>query len=195
MRRVLYYKIIFIFEFIECASWHIPTRITMKLKYYKQYRLPEFDYSSDNGYFITVCTKNREHYFGKIENAEMYFTEIGLEVEHLFEKVNNNLDYIKIHHYVVMPNHIHFIAVINNPNHKEQEIVKGIQPLVPKSISSFTNHFKGKIKRWCNENGFENFEWQSRFHDRIIRDKEEYQAIRYYIRNNVSNWEKDKENS
>ena len=60
----------------------------MKLKYYKQYRLPEFDYSSDNGYFITVCTKNREHYFGKIENAEMYFTEIGLEVEHLFEKVN-----------------------------------------------------------------------------------------------------------
>ena len=25
MRRVLYYKIIFIFEFIECASWHIPT--------------------------------------------------------------------------------------------------------------------------------------------------------------------------
>ena len=124
MRRVLYYKIIFIFEFIECASWHIPTQITMKFKYYKQYRLPEFDYSSDNGYFITVCTQNREHYFGKIENAEMYFTEIGLEVEHLFEKVNKNLDYIKIHHYVVMPNHIHFIAVINNPNHKEQEIVK-----------------------------------------------------------------------
>lgn len=60
----------------ERASWHVPT--VMKFKYHKQYRLPEFDYSSDNGYFITVCTKNREHYFGKIENNEMYFTEIGL---------------------------------------------------------------------------------------------------------------------
>ena len=41
--------------------------------------------------------------------------------------------------------------------------------------------------------GFENFEWQSKFHDRIIRNEDEYKAIRYYIRNNIKNWENDKE--
>ncbi len=78
---------------IECASWRIPTKITMKFKYYKQYRLPEFDYSSDNGYFITVCTKNREHFFGKIENSEMYFTEIGLEIKSK-AKISSNVNFI-----------------------------------------------------------------------------------------------------
>lgn len=51
------------------------------------------------------------------------------------------------------------------------------------------NHFKGKIKNWCNKNNHTEFEWQARFHDRIIRDQDEYEATTEYIRNNVLNWE------
>lgn len=165
----------------------------MKFKYHKQYRLQEFDYSSNNGYFITIVTKNREHFFGEIMNQEMFITEIGVFLEDNFKSIEKDILHLKIHEYIIMPNHIHLIAVINNSEKKDHQYSKGLQPLIPKSISSFVNHFKGTTKKWCNNNGFENFEWQPRFHDRIIRNKEEYQAIRYYIRNNIKNWESDKE--
>ena len=29
-------------------------------------RLQNWDYRWDGSYFITICTKNREHYFGEI---------------------------------------------------------------------------------------------------------------------------------
>ena len=91
----------------------------MKFKYHKQYRLPEFDYSSNNGYFITIVTKDRQHFFGEIINQEMFITEIGLFVEDNFKKIEKEILHLKIHEYVIMPNHIHFIAVINNPEEKE----------------------------------------------------------------------------
>ena len=36
------------------------------------------------------------------------------------------------------------------------------------------------------------FGWQTRFHDHIIRDDEEYQRIANYIENNPTNWGMDK---
>jgi REP element-mobilizing transposase RayT len=36
------------------------------------------------------------------------------------------------------------------------------------------------------------FAWQSRFHDRIIRNNAEFQRISTYIRNNPANWQNDK---
>jgi putative transposase len=41
-------------------------RCRMKYKYHKQYRLPNFDYSSEGEYFITICVDNRKHHFGEI---------------------------------------------------------------------------------------------------------------------------------
>ncbi|MDE6288777.1 MAG: hypothetical protein K2M00_08355, partial [Muribaculaceae bacterium] len=32
---------------------------------------------SGGDYFITICTHNKEHYFGEIIDGEMQFTEIG----------------------------------------------------------------------------------------------------------------------
>lgn len=37
-----------------------------------------------------------------------------------------------------------------------------------------------------------NFAWQPRYHDRIIRNQKAHENISNYIRNNPSNWEKDK---
>ena len=55
------------------------------------------------------------------------------------------------------------------------------------------NHFKGKIKLWCNENRMPDFAWQARFHDRIIREWDEYNRIATYIKYNIRNWTEDKE--
>lgn len=165
----------------------------MAYQYNKQYRLPGFDYSSNNSYFITIVTKDRKHHFGEIANEEMFFTDIGFYAEELLKNASLKLSHLKIDEFVIMPNHVHFIATIFNENHHYQIPETGLRPLVPKSISSFSNRFKGRLKRWCNENEFEFFEWQARFRDRIIRNEEEYESIKTAIQNTIKSWETDSE--
>ena len=45
------------------------------------YRLKGWAYSSCRLYFITICTKDKEHFFGKIENGIMIFNELGKTTE------------------------------------------------------------------------------------------------------------------
>lgn len=67
----------------------------------------------------------------------------------------------------------------------------GIRPLPKNSISSIINHFKGNVKRHCNKNDIA-FAWQSRFHDRIIRNERALNVIRRYIVNNPARWARDR---
>jgi len=60
------------------------------------------------------------------------------------------------------------------------------------SISTIMNQYKGSVTKWCNNNGHQYFGWQSRFHDHVIRNPEEYERIREYIISNPANWRKDK---
>ncbi|MGG9963436.1 transposase [Ferruginibacter sp. SUN106] len=171
----------------------------------KQYRLYNYDYSQNGYYFITIVTKDREHFFGKIANQEITLTVIGEYVksnilkfyvdEDLDNPYQNNPSYINanttitsITEWSVLPDHIHLIVEIINLENKAYSSITGLSPLVKGSVSSFINHFKGHVKKWCNENNFPAFNWQSRFHDRVIRNEVEYENIALYIRNNVLNW-------
>ena len=163
----------------------------MAYKKHKQYRLPGFDYSSNAAYFITIVTKNREHFFGEIKEGEMFLSEIGKYIEDNFKIIESTISHIQIEEYAIMPNHLHLIVTIITESNSNFEFKKGIQPLLPKSISSFINHLKGNIKFWCISNNLSQFAWQPRFHDRIIRNEKEYTAISKYIENNVANWQHD----
>ncbi len=165
----------------------------MAYKIHKQYRLPGFDYSKNSSYFITINTKDKEHFFGEIIDEEIYLSDIGKFLKENFITIKQKISYLKVDEYAIMPNHLHMIITIANENHKERGIVKGLQPLVSNSISSFCNHLKGKTSTWCKDNHLE-FTWQERFHDRIIRDKDEYERIYHYIRTNIKNWKDDVEN-
>ncbi len=103
--------------------------------------------------------------------------------------INNNPILTGITEWAVLPNHIHLIIEIINKEEKEYTTITG--PLSKSSVSSFANHFKCNIKKWCNENNFPDFNWQSKFHDRVIRNDSEYDQIAKYIQNNVLNWNED----
>ncbi|MCK9220741.1 MAG: hypothetical protein M0P47_11925 [Bacteroidales bacterium] len=62
------------------------------------------------------------------------------------------------------------------------------------SVSVIINQYKASVKRWCNKHGREFFQWQSRFYDHIIRNKESFNNIINYMTNNPKQWEKDKFN-
>ncbi len=181
-------------------------------KRHKQYRLYNFDYSKNGHYFITICTKDRERFFGNVDNQEMILSEIGeyIKVNILKFYVNENLDNPYQHHphvlnnsatvigiteWAILPDHIHLIVEITNKEERIYSTITGLTPLTKGSVSSFINHFKGNVKKWCKANNFLHFNWQSRFHDRVIRNNTEYDRIAKYIQTNVLNWEEDRRNS
>jgi REP element-mobilizing transposase RayT len=87
-------------------------------KFRNKYRIPSaravwHDYNG-GAYFITLCTKTREHYFGEIENGTMRLSEIGECANENFQYINTHYPYAEIPLWVVMPNHVHAIVLIDD---------------------------------------------------------------------------------
>ncbi|MBO7598847.1 MAG: transposase [Bacteroidales bacterium] len=64
-------------------------------------------------YFITICTKNREHFFGTVCNGMTQLTEIGKYLDEQIKNVQTRYPYAEIPLYVIMPNHIHLLVRID----------------------------------------------------------------------------------
>ena len=76
-------------------------------------RLQTWDYGSNAAYFISICTKNRECYFGTITNHEMQLNQMGLFAEKYWSEIPNHFPFIELGNFVIMPNHVHGILIID----------------------------------------------------------------------------------
>ncbi|MGQ1788100.1 transposase [Saccharicrinis sp. GN24d3] len=77
-------------------------------------RLQNWDYRWNAPYFITICTKDREHYFGKIQNNKMELSSTGVIADILWQEITNHSHNIELGEFVVMPNHVHGILILND---------------------------------------------------------------------------------
>lgn len=169
----------------------------MNEKYQNQYRIPSarlqtWDYGWEGKYFITICTKDKLHYFGKILNGKMILSNIGVIANLMWYEIRNHQKNVELGEFVVMPNHAHRILILNNIN--PLFVAPGQQRFQNQgknTISSIIGSYKSAVTKHCNRLGFD-FGWQTRFYDHIIRDETSFQNISNYIINNPMNWEKDK---
>lgn len=88
-------------------------------KYQNRYRIPstrlqKWDYGWNAIYFVTICTKDRQHYFGEITDGKMHLSPVGAIADVLWHELKNHFNNIELDAFVVMPNHIHGIIAINN---------------------------------------------------------------------------------
>lgn len=81
----------------------------------KPNRLPGYDYTRPGFYFVTICTKNRRHFFGGIHNGVMCINRLGSIAHRQWEWLEMQYDYVRTHTFVVMPNHVHGILEIGEP--------------------------------------------------------------------------------
>jgi len=178
----------------------------MMKKFKNKYRIPSsraqwWDYGSNAAYFVTICAANRECLLGKIENNEMVLSDIGCMVQQEWEKSFEIRNELFCDAFAIMPNHIHAIVRIDkNDNVNSDNIDVFVEThgraslhRSPKSISSFIAGFKSSATKRINEirNSAKLPVWQSRFHDRIIRNEDEYNRIKQYIAANPINWIND----
>lgn len=168
----------------------------------KHIRLRNFDYASDGWYFVTICTQNRESYFGEINDQQMVLTGIGEIARQLWTEIPVHFPMAELGEFVVMPNHVHGIIGIhrtavacNSPTAcnipTKNQYMATISPK-PGTLSAMIRSYKSAVTKRCHDNHISNFGWQSRFHDHIIRNQDEFDRIEKYIMENVANWEEDK---
>jgi len=79
----------------------------------KSIRLKGYDYSQAGAYFITICIKDRECLFGKIVNGEMILNDYGKIANDEWLKTAQLRPNILLEDFVIMPNHMHGIIVID----------------------------------------------------------------------------------
>jgi len=152
--------------------------------------LPLFSYASTASYFVTLCTKDRQHYFGALLNGELHLSAIGKICEECLNNLPLKYSFIRLDEYVIMPNHMHAIFTINNPGKERMLHEKRFQP-EKESLSSVIRNFKSTVTLLVRRNISAMDVWQPRFFDRIVRDENELRRIRTYIRNNPARWKID----
>lgn len=177
----------------------------------KSSRVQGYDYSQNGAYFITICTKDKKHFFGKIKDNEMFFTEIGKIVDITLRKIPQQFKFVQLDEYIIMPNHIHVIIMINQDSRdaiyrvsaSSGGITGSHNPMTGNSLSKIIRWYKGRCTFEINKlykNAINrvstdiDFAWQSRFYDRIIRNDIELNKIREYIQINPREWDNDKNN-
>lgn len=164
-------------------------------------RLQNYDYSSNGYYFITICTKNREHYFGEITNDKIQLSKIGKIVQKYWLEIPKHFPFVKLNEFVVMPNHVHGILIIEYSVETPKLGVSttstnlGVSTTLKTKITIgvIINQYKRACTMYAKINKI-NFTWQPRFYDHIIRNEKSFYAIREYIKNNPKNWNDDRNN-
>ena len=142
----------------------------------KQLRLPDYDYSTEGFYYVTVCTYNRNRLLGKIENGKMILSRYGKIADYTWQDLKNH-NSIELYEYVIMPDHIHGIIQLHGGLKDVSEIVRQFKTFTSKRINEF-----------LKQNGLQPFFageiWQRSFYGHVIRDENDYLEKVQYIINN-----------
>ena len=183
-------------------------------------RLPNWDYGSMGAYFITICTRQRQPYFGHITQDDMVLSRVGDIIKEVWMGIPYQFNYIRLDEFIIMPDHVHGILVINKQpmfstsrevfnsiesvvgNDVETRLIASLHhsqddqskvnggitgqknPMLHDNIPRVIRWFKGRCTFEIRKT-LPNFGWQPRFHDHLIRSRQEMFAIRMYIKTNA----------
>jgi len=160
-------------------------------------RLEGFDYSTSGAYYVTMCTHQKQHLFGRIADGKMYLNALGKIANQEWLKLKDRFTKINIDVYQIMPNHIHAIVAIGIDDDIDLESDKTItNPKVTEIVCAFKSLVTRHYKQYCRENNIVPIPklWQRSYYDHIIRNEDDLRAVADYIRFNPINWELDKYN-
>ena len=98
-------------------------------------RLKNWDYRTSAAYFITICTANRTHFFGEIVNQKMVLSNTGVIADILWHHIPNHAPNVSLGEFVVMPNHIHGILILNQPDDGDANDIDGFINFITFTVS------------------------------------------------------------
>ena len=147
----------------------------------KNIRIPKYDYSQIGMYFITICTENRRKILSDIvlenatymqmgkkvigESVKLNLTNIGNLINEKYINIENEFKNVKLHDYLIMPNHIHGIIEI------VERVDTGPTPTISDIICSFKTRTTHEISIGVKERKYKKYQkrfWQRNYYEHVI---------------------------
>jgi len=151
------------------------------MKYNKNYRRknslrsPGHNYKEPGFYFITIVTLYRKKLFGTIKKKTMTLNDYGKILHYCWRDLPNHYDNIKLHRYIIMPDHFHCIIEITHcDKHGIPEMIRALKTFSARRINELKKTPGTRI-------------WHRSYHDHIIKDDRAFNNISNYIKNNINN--------
>lgn len=163
---------------------------------------------------MTICTRNRERFFGDIINDEILLNTTGVIVRDVWNETLHHFPNLDLDAYTIMPNHFHGIIIVGarspRPNmgssrpdasnlsgmvdtlSNNDQNQRGRENRAP-TIGAIVAYFKYQSTKRINairNAGFQKL-WQRNYYDHVIRDDDDLNRILEYIDNNPANWLQD----
>jgi len=190
------------------------TTYNPRIHHRRSIRLKGYDYSQPGLYFITLCCQDRIRRFGHIKNGEMHRNLEGNIVYEEWLKTEIIRRQVKLHEFIVMPDHFHGIVEIlfsenkiqngtkaheigkfKSPSQTIGAFIRGFKSATTKRINMLKGEslLKGELRFAPERFAPERFQsiWQRDYFERIIRNQRAFQNISAYIANNPAKWERD----
>ena len=184
-----------------------PYKFDPKKHHRKSIRLQGYDYSQGGAYFVTIITYQRDCLFGEIVNEEMILNDFGKIADEYWSAIPQHFPFVELGAYVIMPNHVHGIIVINDA-HKNNLLpsivgARHASPLqkqlpprgaTPRSLGAIMGSFKSAVTKWVGRELNATGIWQRNYYEHIIRNEKDMQNKTDYIDANPMLWNDDDEN-
>jgi putative transposase len=154
-------------------------------------RLSGWDYGATGWYYITICTRDRQPFFGDIRDGAVRLSPIGESARSFWLEIPSHFPAARLDEFIVMPNHVHGILVLNHGFGTDPGPPR-FGPLKQGSLSKVVQAYKSAVKRKAAQMGHP-FGWQPRFFDHVVRTEESLPKIRRYIQENPLHEDGDEE--
>ncbi|HJX30927.1 MAG TPA: transposase [Thermodesulfobacteriota bacterium] len=168
-------------------------------------RLKDYDYSKSGAYYVTICTRNRDCILSKIDYGNvgaglapalyveasgpiMRLTKAGEIAEKNWLEIPERFANVYLDEFVIMPNHIHGIIVSGATARVAPTVGQIIGSFKSKCVTEYLKHIKTN-----NINATAKM-WQRNYYEHVIRNEEELNKTKEYIKRNPYRWEEDEEN-
>ena len=138
----------------------------------KNPRAKGYNYATPGYYFVTICTDEKRCIFWNQGKCN----KLGKVASRAVNEIPLHMPTVKIDKYVIMPNHVHMIVILEDDSVDLSVVVGQYKSYVSKKIHEIFPNMKI---------------WQVSFHDHIIRSQTQYDKIWMYIENNPLKWELD----
>jgi REP element-mobilizing transposase RayT len=183
-------------------------------------RLDGWDYRQSAWYFLTICTQDRRPYFGAVRNGIVGLSRAGCIAAQEWRRTPEVRPYVRLDAWIVMPNHVHGILGITteSPGHNaaksdpskslgnndvetsRRDVSTGANEREPKdkpqlrahSVGAIIGQYKSVCTKRIRAECRPDFGWQARFYDRILRNRQEFEAARRYVNQNSAKWTEDR---
>lgn len=159
-------------------KFHVFMSYNPEIHHRRSIRLQGYDYSQSGAYFVTICTFQRQHLFGEVNNGEMQLNVTGQIISAIWQKIPQHFPNVEIDEFILMPDHLHGVIVISEQDKKSYSLATIIQNF--KSIST------RKINKITHNSGVSI--WQRNYHERIVRSDQDLDRLRQYMLTNPENW-------